>query len=449
MNNHAVEIISNIKSPDGNSYRVPLGKNTILIGENEAGKSAVAESLQLARTGGAFGLLYRDKLVKDGKLLSHLIPLLDSEDRARAVAKLENGETCSWTLERGKRPKKEGQTGSVLSVAELHGIMAGTTESKVKFFWNRLCEPISVTQLLGDLPEDMHETLVLVCPLEGKINLSDLLDKIGKFYRNQGDVVKAGQIALESMGSIRPITEDELHGVWDAIQRSMVRDVTKAMYRDYKADPSLQLGPAIQYLIDYLGGKAAFKNITVTDESASDLSEVLMHKRLSRAAVAAKNGELRAATLRDSLKKLKVAVLELMKSAITAASEEFCKKINGFLPDDEELMFEMDGADFDIGLWKMYPEEGGQDGHLALSGSTEARILAAIASGISGKDDLIVVDDRMWDGSTLRRTMIALEKSPAQVIIMSTIPPKGRARKSWKYVKISREAGKPLEISDQ
>jgi hypothetical protein len=45
--------------------------------------------------------------------------------------------------------------------------------------------------------------------------------------------------------------------------------------------------------------------------------------------------------------------------------------------------------------------------------------------------------------------MIALEKSPAQVVIMSTISPKGRARKAWKYVKISREAGKPLEVSDE
>lgn len=447
MNNHTVEIISNIKSPDGNSYRVPFGKNTILIGENEAGKSAIAESLQLARTGSAFGLLYRDKLVRDGKLLSNLIPV--GEDRARAVAAFENGETCSWTLERGKRAQKKGQRGSVLSVAELHTIMAGTNESKIKFFWERLCEPVSVTDLMAGVPEDLHETLVLVCPLEGKINLTELLDKIGKFQRNQNDVVKAGQIALESMGSIREITEDEMHGVWDTIQRAMVRDVTKAMYRDHKADPTLQLGPAIQYLIEYLGGKEAFKKISITDEAASDLSEVLMHKRLSRAALAARNGESKASSLRDSLKALKVAVLNLMKASITAVAEEFCERIGAFLPEDEEFLFEIDGGDLDIGLWKVYPEESTRDGHIALSGSTEARILAAIASGLAEENDLIVVDDRMWDSDTLRKTMIALEKSPAQVVIMSTISPKGRARKAWKYVKISREAGKPLEVSDE
>ena len=79
----AVKMVSNLKSPNGDPYSVELSKNTILIGDNESGKSAIAESLQLARTGSAFGLLYRDKPIKDGSLLQHLIPREEETGRVR------------------------------------------------------------------------------------------------------------------------------------------------------------------------------------------------------------------------------------------------------------------------------------------------------------------------------------------------------------------------------
>ena len=59
-------------------------------------------------------------------------------------------------------------------------------------------------------------------------------------------------------------------------------------------------------------------------------------------------------------------------------------------------------------------------------------------------NDLIVVDDRMWDADTLKKTMTVLEKAPCQVIVMSTIKPKGRKRGAWTYIQVCRTPGEPL-----
>ena len=440
MSSYAVEVVSTLKSPDGMPYTVPLGKNTILIGDNESGKSAIAESLQLARTGSAFGLLYRDKPVKAGTLLSALIPL--GADNAQASALLESGETCTWNLKRGSSTKQEGPVGTSLSIAELHAVMAASLETKVKFFWERIFWKIEYQELFDQLEPPMQEALLLVCPVGKPVDLSELLGKIGKLQREQSNTVKAGQIALESLGSVRKFSDDELRGVWDTMNRGLIRDIVKVMYRDNKSDPSLQLGAGIDYLIDYLGGKDALRRVGSTEEAGADLSEILLHRRLNRAAVAAKNGEIRAGDLRESLKALRTAILNVMIAAVSAASDEFIRKISAFLPKEEGFIFEPGSPGFPIGLSRE------EETHTALSGSTEARLLAAIAAGLSDESDLIIVDDRMWDPATLRRTMIALEKAPAQVVIMSTIEPKGRKRGAWTYVKVSRESGEPLDIEN-
>mgnify|MGYP003119057518 CR=1 FL=1 len=161
MSSFVTQIQTNIKSPDGDYYTVNIGKHTLLIGNNESGKSAIAEALQLARTGSAYGLLYRDKPIKDGKLLSALIP--PSQDQAAATARFEDGSIREWVLHRGKRPKSSGahEGQGTLSIAEMHSVMSGSTETKVKFFWEVLCEEITAADLMGLLPKDLHETLVL------------------------------------------------------------------------------------------------------------------------------------------------------------------------------------------------------------------------------------------------------------------------------------------------
>jgi len=76
-----------------------------------------------------------------------------------------------------------------------------------------------------------------------------------------------------------------------------------------------------------------------------------------------------------------------------------------------------------------------------MSGSTESRVLAALAAALvpSNETAIVVLEDRMWDLETLGKTMRSLEKCPCQIIIMSTMRPRGRARKEWTYVEVQRE----------
>ena len=424
------QIRTNIKSPDGDDYVVNIGKHTLLIGSNESGKSAIAEALQLARTGSAYGLLYRDKPIKDGKLLSALIP--PSQDQATAIARFEDGSIREWVLQRGKRPKSSGahEGQSTLSIAEMHSVMSGSTETKVKFFWEVLCEEITAADLMGLLPKDLHETLVLVCPLDRPVSLTDLLTKIGALQRDQSAQVKASKIALESMGTVRFVGEDELGGL------------LKSIYLDYKADPMLQAGHVLSHLTKQLGGKEAIQRIPPTEDLLGEIGETLLHRRMTRVASLAKNGETRASDLSSSLKTLKSAVLQVMHDMLDEAANKFCKSVGKFLPKGDALLFDASGGTLDIGLTR------NGERHTALSGSTEARLLAAIAAAVAFPSDLIVVDDRMWDPLTLGKTLEVLEKSPNQVVVMSTIKPRGRKRSSWSYVEISRTPGHPLEIDD-
>jgi hypothetical protein len=445
---HIDRITSNVKSPDGGEYSVNLGKYTILIGDNEAGKSAIAESLQLARTGSAYGLLYRDRPVRDGSLLAALVP--PGVDECVARGEVEGEYLYSWSLRRGKRPTHVARNGvekpdpkDVLTVAQVRAVMGGSADTQVKFFWEHLCEPIVGADLLNMVPAELQETLVLVCPMDGSpVSLVDVLDKIGKYQREMSNTAKAGLIALESLGSVEAVTDDELAGVWDTIHRATLRDVLKELYMEYKANPTLQAGPVLRHLTEMLGGKEAIQRIPLRDDAAGALASALLNQRLSRAAVAAKNGEVRALGLRESLKTLKNVIVSLMLGNIHQAAGEFIKRVSRFLPKEESIHFfvEMSQKSISIGLKR------GEKKHTALSGSAEARLLAAICAALSDQNDLIVVDDRMWDADTLKKTMTVLEKAPCQVVVMSTIKPKGRKRGAWTYVTVSRTDSEPLGV---
>ena len=61
---YLTHIATNLKSPNGDVYSLPLGRLTLLLGKNEANKSAVAEAAMLAKTGSVLGLPYKDKAMK-------------------------------------------------------------------------------------------------------------------------------------------------------------------------------------------------------------------------------------------------------------------------------------------------------------------------------------------------------------------------------------------------
>lgn len=446
-------ITTNIKSPDGNDYTVELGPKTVLIGDNETGKSAITEAVELTRTGTATGLLYRDS-VKQGTLLAALIP--HGQDHAHAEATLDSGETCQWTLERGKAPARTGPNGAILSTLEIHGALKGSEETKAKFFWDKLFPPRDRAALYKAVPPELHLLLdQVLLPGGGAECLSDLISRVGKRQRHQSAAIKASRIALESLGSVHPVSDEVMAGAWDGLDRSVLRDLIRTLYLEYKSNPGLQASHTLEWLVSQMGGKEAMQRIPNSADARHHLAEVLLHSRLAKVAVAAKNGELHASNREDDWKQLKLALLEVMQQDFNLRSEisAFRKTTSSFLPRGEDLYFHVDDGRLVCGIRKGMTQTDFGTLHTALSGSTEARVIAAMAAALGEEGDLtaseylIVVDDRMWDAGTLASTLRALAKSKSQIIVMSTVKPKGKKRTEWDYVQLSRTEGSPLEVN--
>ena len=87
-----------------------------------------------------------------------------------------------------------------------------------------------------------------------------------------------------------------------------------------------------------------------------------------------------------------------------------------------------------------------QEEHYALSGSTEARVLAALACGMFPAGSIIPLDDRMWSKPTLGKTLKALAKAPHQVVVPTTIAPTASQSKGWSVLAISRTQGEGLNV---
>lgn len=436
------KITTNIKSPDGAEYTVDLGQHTLLIGENEAGKSGIAEACQLARTGSAYGLLWRAKNIKDGKLLSTLAPQ-DSEE-CSSTAMLDTGEFCEWKLKTGSRPKHSAPEGSVLTVSEIHAVLAGNAETQAKFFAGAL----GVHKLTSDdvkeaISENLHGFFDTMAAGRETIDLISFVEKLSREQREQNNVSKAAQIALESLGTVTSVDDEELKGLMAMLQRSMSRDILRSIYRSYRADPTIRAGGVITHLTELLGGKEGVRRIPPTEEALAEIGEAHFQKRMMKTAKIAKRGEILAQDKKEAFKKLKEAILKVIFSELEQSPRvsDFVSRVNNLLPGGQEFIFEVTPGKIAVGLRRDEQE------HYALSGSTEARVVAAIAGAISDEDDLIIVDDRMWDAKTLGQTLEVLRNSPGQVIVMSTIRPKGKQRAGWTYVTVERERGQALRIS--
>jgi hypothetical protein len=126
----------------------------------------------------------------------------------------------------------------------------------------------------------------------------------------------------------------------------------------------------------------------------------------------------------------------------------YAKRVNKYLPAGDSFKINHTVNSFSVGLER--------DGvlHRALSGSTETRVLAAMAAALLDSDltdwGIIILEDRMWDSSTLAKTMGLLEKCEHQIILMSTIKPRGRKRSEWTYINTEKvnNAAKSQESVD-
>jgi len=466
-------------SPKGREYA--LGPKTLLIGQNESGKSAIIEALSLATMGQVSSLFLRTGPTKKDSDLISLCP--EKAESVFAQAELSDTTEIRWELSRGK---KEGTTKravcsatkdgvpavmnrvAVAPLEELKAALRGSTDTSYKFFFEKLLSnrkismntifldcaptrsPISLDEMKPHLPDLGKMDWTMQDSLHGS-DLMGVLEDIQKRKRKASAESKVLSNMLRAHSTAEAVTSEKLLSSWEDLFKSLRFEHLKKAYRQ---NEDRKLGDATTYRyrngfitseLRKLGSPESLKNLEGSAQ-VSERIEMLLERRVS--AVAARR--LRKEQVELSAKVKNMDLIEkflwhVIRKLTLPELDNLATRASSFLPRGEEVGLSISNTYLHVGLKR--------DGILyrAMSGSAESRVLAALAAALvpSNETAIVVLEDRMWDLETLGKTMRSLEKCPCQIIIMSTMRPRGRARKEWTYVEVQREVEEDASTAEE
>ena len=431
--NHVEKIDTNIK---GHRTPTELGQYTLLVGPNESGKSRIAEAVQLALSGSAWGLLWRAKTIKSGSQLDALRP--GEEVGVFAEATFTDGGVARWSMQEGSKPSRTGANGVCLPVAELHGVLAGGPDTIRAFFYEWLIGKSKREDLDGRINHRYRETVdrLLGGPSLGPeymVDIPGLITKVAGLKREHAANAKGSTSFLGTFSGIAYISNNALESLWVELEQSKRFGKLKKLYRDARESDDQRQLAHITSMLNELGSQEELRTMRLPEEVQEELETVISNRALYEMARAAQN----TATESEGEAKHYAAVEKDLKRVLAELLEDpfsnYEVAVNEFMAGND--LFKINAVTGNISFGLVRP-----DGlHTALSGSTEARVIAAMGAALADQSDtpgVIVMDDRMWDADMLGKTMAALENCPCQVIIMSTIKPKGRPRSKWTYVEV-------------
>jgi energy-coupling factor transporter ATP-binding protein EcfA2 len=389
---------TNIKSANG-PKTIDIAAKNLIVGPNESGKSTIVEAIQLALSGSVYGILLRPDDVKRGEDLSSLIPGLQEEAYSKLT--FADGSSSQWSIGRGKRAKFTGPRSDVaLPVATMRSILK--TESRATKF--------------------LFETF---------FPDSDLLKKYeaaGSSARKHKAKMKGLIESLPHLSSAIDVSNESMYSKWQELFTALRFEYMRKIYRD---NPPLREHCILE--LDKLGTTDELKSLRGSAQIHEEIEVMLSAKASSELAVRIR-GMAQVEMGRSKVcEDTQLALIDEIRNKVYAAIPGYVQRINSFMPDGDHVELSLEPGKIRYGLKR-------SDGlHRAMSGSAEARVLAAMAAASVRPDQraILILDDRMWDPDTLSRTMDALNKTPCQVIIMSTIKPKGRRKKDWHYIEIS------------
>ena len=147
----------------------------------------------------------------------------------------------------------------------------------------------------------------------------------------------------------------------------------------------------------------------------------------------------------EEYKAAKKVCEEAVGNLVRVFGETFSDAVSSFLPDGWDFGIELEdqGRDvFRMGLRR------GDKLCCALSGAEWAAVTTAIAMQMTKNNNapsVLIPEDRAWDGSTLSAVMRAFSKFDGQVIMASTIRPKGRSPKHWTIIDMDKWLEEQIE----
>mgnify|MGYP003112772800 FL=1 len=150
----------------------------------------------------------------------------------------------------------------------------------------------------------------------------------------------------------------------------------------------------------------------------------------------------------DEYKRLKAACQKAVDNLLNENIEGFCQEVSGYLPTD--WTFGVQLKDGKKNVFRCGLVHGG-DVRCALSGAEWAAVTTAIAMAVTNRSlspsspSVLIPEDRAWDQRTLASVMREYSKFEGQVVIASTVRPRGRPSKAWTIIDLERD---PLFVSD-
>tara|TARA_R110002020_G_scaffold434259_2_gene644386 strand:- start:122 stop:1909 length:1788 start_codon:yes stop_codon:yes gene_type:complete len=511
---------SNIKSPTGTEWSLELGQHTLLVGSNTSHKSAVIQAVELALTAAADDIVGRSA-VKDSALLMSLAPHGAAE--LESTATLTDGTEAYFKLAGTKRPTHDTEVKmkDALPLRQVRKAMQGSTDTARKAFVRWAAQGATREDILGRMATTQHGVYGDLAEHIGKgkseiDTLIAVLEYVEKRKRDCAKEQKGAQIVVDSIregiNANRPDEGDIFH--WESEVHRLRADIEACLTTDiglpdaYKHAPNTMasLAWAMEHNLSSCPACSSavgaahistcweyYSNILATvDCTPPDVS----HLDTQRKHAEAKLSALREAETKWDQVAVAIEKVEEMKSVavgheslLTAlkvclgdvlayAVPSFCDKVQCFLPSnwlfDVNLL--QDGREvFRMGL---VDEHDQKKLRCALSGAEWATVTTAIAMAmdlgvgeLTNKSRLVaprvlIPEDRAWDGRTLSSVMRGFSRYDGQVVMASTIRPKGRSPKGWtiidmddwldtftdpkprKEVPESKEPELPIELGD-
>ena len=478
---------SNIKSPTGDEWSLELGQHTLLVGSNTSHKSAVIQAVELALTAAADDIVCRSS-VKDSALLMSLAPYGVSE--LESTATLTDGTEAYFKLEGTKRPEHDTEVkmGEALPLRQVRKALQGSTDTARKAFVRWAAQAATREDILGRMDARYHATYSDLAEHIGKgkseiDTLIAVLEYVEKRKRDSAKEQKGAQAVVDSIregiNSNRPDDGDIFH--WESEVHRLRSDIDSCLdstelpdiYRHipntmaslaWAMQHNLNSCPACSSEVGAAHLSACWKYYSTTLATVETSPVDVTHLETQRKHAEAQLSVLREAqaqwdqvsTAMEKIEQMKqsatesvalVAVLkETLGEVLAYVVPMFCDKVQCFLPSDWlfDVRLKQDGKDvFRMGL---VTEHDHTKLRCALSGAEWAAVTTAIAMAtdlgageMTNKSRLVaprvlIPEDRAWDGRTLSSVMRAFSRYDGQVIIASTIRPKGRSPKGWKII---------------
>lgn len=424
-------ITTNAKSPNGESQTWELSPKTLIVGPNEAGKSAIAQSAQLIAEGGVSGLMLRKGLVKLPNMLMGMAP---SDKNLIVEATLSNGATARWEAAPGKKPTSTGKSNGI-GVEDVRAAFSGLPATARKFLAEAIdARALTLAELQKAVPPTYSDKLdQLTASSADTLSFTDflaLLDACAKQRKAAADAAKTSTAIIQTIGELATssVSVDAARAEYrTAVLADFFRTTGRMAAKTANDTGDHEPLKAIRWLAAQIGGREVLAAALGMDEANARIESAGLAEsiRLTRSRAA------EAAVASDTWERVETVLADLFATVVDAQLiPAFEQKVNLYMPKQDR--FVLDRSTLLPGIIR-----NGRI-HTALSGSTEARVLAAMTAALAkpGQLTVLVVDDRMWDGITLSRTLRALEDAPCQVIVMSTMLPRGRRRQTWSTIEL-------------